>query len=591
MSLCSLRGNPLALTCLAGLSLASFAPVAQAQLRVGNWNVTNYSSGRANEFRTALFSAAPASGVLVPSLRFLPDVLLTQEIIDATGATNFLAVLNGAAAAGFTGAPTDWAMTTYVPTPIFPGSNPAHVMYYRTSKVTLLSQAGVPAPSTVKVLREGTTGSASTYGDTGSCADCPPRDTHRYQIRLVGYPVGNPGELYLYNGHFKAGSASADNARREAESSRLRADSNALPVSANFLIGADFNVQASTNSMYVRMIENGSNAAGRFIDPINTPGSWENGSSFDIVHTQEPSTQMDSRHDQILISPTLRNNSGIDYIGTAAAYSTSTWNDPNHSYRCWGNDGTSFNVPLKTTGNTMVGATIAQALITSASGLGHLPVFLDLRVPAKVNTPASIDFGTVDQNFVATVTITIRNGDALVAGSDPHFSRFSRDGTASGFESLSYTLAPSAGFTAIAGPFARTASLNAGDSRIITMDTSTTGVKAGTLTINSNAANGTSLVIPITGNVVAVALALCPGDIAFDDGALLPPFGPSGGTNNGLTEADYNAFFGGFFDALPYCDIIADDGISPIGSPGSSNNGTTEADYNFFFSIFFNGCP
>ncbi len=591
MPLFAPRRQSLAFACLAGLALTCLAPAANAQLRVANWNVTNYSSGRLNEFRTALFSAAPASGVLVPNLKFSPDIILAQEIVGSGGASAFLSLLNGAAAAGFTGAPTDWAMTPYVDTSVNPGSNPSHVMYYRTSKVDLLSQAGVPSPATIKILKVGTTGSASTYGDTGSCADCPPRDTHRYQIRLDGFPAGNAAELYLYQTHFKAGTASGDNTRRAAESDRIRADSNALPAGVNFLLGADMNVQASTNSMYVKLIENGSNAAGRFIDPISTPGTWENSSSYRIVHTQEPSTQMDSRHDQIVIGPTLRNNSGIDYIGTTAAYSTTTWNDPNHSYRCWGNDGSTFDAPLKTTGNTMVGATIAQALITSVSGGGHLPVYLDLRIPAKINAPASINFGTVDQNSVATVTITIRNGDALVSGSDPHFNRFSRDGGSSGFETLSYTLSPSAGFTTAAGPFTRTASVNAGDSRVITMNTSTTGIKTGTLTITSNAANTPSLVIPITGEVVAVVAALCPGDIAYDDGNLLPPFGPSTGTNNGLTEADYNAFFSGFFDAAAYCDIANDDG-SPLPPFGvlDTNNGTTEADYNLFFGVFFDGC-
>ncbi len=582
--------SPSTLLAVIGLSLSLASTAAQAQLRVANWNVTDYSSGRAVEFRNALFGTAPASGVLVPNLRFWPDIVLAQEIREATGAANFLAILNGAAAAGFTGAPTDWAMTPYVATPVNPGSNPPQVMYYRTSKVTLLSQAGVPAPSTVKVLRVGTTGSASTYGDTGSCADCPPRDTHRYQVRLVGYPSGVASELYLYSAHYKAGPDTSDQARRTPESDRLRADSNALPLNSNFLIGADFNVQSSSQAAYVNLLTSGSNAAGRFIDPISTPGSWENNNSFRFVHTQEPSTEMDSRHDQILIGPTLRAVGGLDYIGTTAAYSTTTWNDPNHSYRCWGNDGSTFDTVLKTTGNTMVGASIAASLIATVEGNGHLPVYLDLRVPAKINAPASINFGTVDQNSLATVTITIRNGDALVSGSDPHFSRFSRDGSSTGFETLSYTLSPSAGFTTPGGTFTRTANLSAGNSHVITMNTSTLGLKNGTLTIASNGVNSPSLLIPITGNVIAVVAALCPGDIAFDDGGLLPPFGPSGGTNNGLTEADYNAFFAGFFDAAAYCDIVADDG-SPIGSPGSANNGTTEADYNFFFSVFFDGCP
>ncbi len=89
-----------------------------------------------------------------------------------------------------------------------------------------------------------------------------------------------------------------------------------------------------------------------------------------------------------------------------------------------------------------------------------------------------------------------------------------------------------------------------------------------------------------------VALARCnPADIAYDNGDFLPPIGISGGTNNGVTEADYNVFFANFFDAGEICDIANDDGtpLPPFGDL-TTNNGTTEADYNLFFSIFFDGC-
>jgi len=83
-----------------------------------------------------------------------------------------------------------------------------------------------------------------------------------------------------------------------------------------------------------------------------------------------------------------------------------------------------------------------------------------------------------------------------------------------------------------------------------------------------------------------------PADIAFDDGSPLPPIGIPGGTNNGLTEGDYNLFFSNFFDAGLVCDIANDDGtpLPPFGLL-TTNNGTTEADYNLFFSVFFDGCP
>ncbi|CAN5801848.1 hypothetical protein BH11PLA1_BH11PLA1_13710 [soil metagenome] len=567
-----------AAACAAGLALLTCASTAHAQLRVADWNVTNYSSGRTSEFQTAIYATAPNG------LRFDPDILLAQEIVDATGRQNFLNLLNSAPSGH-----TDWAATPFVATPVNPSSNPSHVMFYRTTKVDLLTQP-VPAPNTVKVLREGTTGAASTYGDTGSCAVCPPRDTHRYLVRLKDYPAGSASELYLYTTHFKAGSAGSDQARRTPEADRLRADSNALPIGTNFLFGADFNIQNSNQTAYENLLVNGSNAAGRFIDPIITPGSWENNSAFRVVHTQEPASQMDSRHDQILIAPTLRNGSGMEYIGsTTLPYSTVTWNDPNHSYRCWGNDGTTYGTPIATASNTEVGPTIAAALITSVQGNGHLPVFLNLRVPARLAPLASAasdvllttrDFGTVQRNALATVEVVIRNGAPLVVGQDPHFARFSRDGTAAGFETLTYSLSASGDFSAPAGTFTRTAGPDAAaaDTRVITLDTASVGLKTGTLTITSNAANQPTILITLTGEVIGG----CVADIA-DDAGNAPPVG----SNNGVNEGDYNAFFNGFFTGAPYADIADDAGNAP---PLGSNNGVNEGDYNAFFNNFFLPC-
>ncbi|MBX9735391.1 MAG: hypothetical protein K2X32_00560, partial [Phycisphaerales bacterium] len=82
---------------------------------------------------------------------------------------------------------------------------------------------------------------------------------------------------------------------------------------------------------------------------------------------------------------------------------------------------------------------------------------------------------------------------------------------------------------------------------------------------------------------------LCPADIADDQGNPLP--GLPNVPNNGVTEGDYNAFFSGYFEALPYCDIADDQGNPiPPGAPGVPNNGVTEGDYNLFFSVYFTAC-
>ncbi|MBX9736028.1 MAG: cytochrome c family protein [Phycisphaerales bacterium] len=99
-------------------------------------------------------------------------------------------------------------------------------------------------------------------------------------------------------------------------------------------------------------------------------------------------------------------------------------------------------------------------------------------------------------------------------------------------------------------------------------------------------------VVKDSGSIVFAAPRCSPADIAYDDGAALPPLGVPGGTNNGVTEGDYNLFFSVFFDAGAVCDIANDDG-SPLPPFGllATNNGTTEADYNLFFSVYFDGCP
>jgi hypothetical protein len=86
-----------------------------------------------------------------------------------------------------------------------------------------------------------------------------------------------------------------------------------------------------------------------------------------------------------------------------------------------------------------------------------------------------------------------------------------------------------------------------------------------------------------------LTVIFCPADIADDQGTPLP--GNPGVPNNGVTEGDYNAFFGGYFDALAYCDIADDQGTPLPGNPDVPNNGVTEGDYNCFFARYFDGCP
>jgi hypothetical protein len=90
---------------------------------------------------------------------------------------------------------------------------------------------------------------------------------------------------------------------------------------------------------------------------------------------------------------------------------------------------------------------------------------------------------------------------------------------------------------------------------------------------------------------VAQSLRCSPADIADDAGNPLP----SGLSNSGVNEGDYNAFFSaeGFFAGGPVADIAFDDGepLPPFGQSQAANNGVNEGDYNAFFNHLFLPCP
>ena len=480
-------------------AVVALASTGHAQVRIAQWNITNWQasnvSARGAAFQSALYGVNAANG-----LQFAPDLLIAEEIIQGgTGATSahqttgqanvnaFLNLLNTAS-----GSPGDWAAAPYVAN----GGDTGNALFYRTSKITWLETLALTQ-------------------NTGTGTNQAPRDTQRWRVRVYGY-AGAPAELYLYGAHFKAGDTSADQVRRNPEALRIRADANALPANAGgFLIGADTNMQASSQLAYQYMIaydaasgDVRSSIAGQFNDPINSPGSWNNNAAFQFIHTQEPATQMDDRHDQLLVSGSLVDLQGLSYIFARTTvtpsnpfgipgFSASTWNDPAHTYRCWGNDGGHYNSTIVSGGaNGQVGLTIANDLITTVAGNGHLPVYLDMQVPAKLGAPSgTIDFGTVAINSAAIRTLQITNAADV--------ARFSKPGSGYGIDALSYGLAATSGFGVAAGPFERTATgapVQA-NTHTISMDTAASGPMSGTLTISCDDPDNPIRVIQLVGLV------------------------------------------------------------------------------------------
>lgn len=449
----------------------TLAQPALAQLRVVAWNISNYGGGRTAQIHDSVYAVFEGRSMA-------PDAFLLQEFTSQSAVDQFVAALNSAP-----GSPGDWAAAPFVN-----GPDTDSAFAYRASKVQLLA--------TVVVAE-------------GGVAPNHPRHIMRYDVRPVGYDSPD-ATIACYSTHMKSGTASTDLQRRLLEAQRIRADAAALPEGWSFMVGGDFNIQTSSQAAYQELIGAHSAGMGRFFDPISTPGSWNNNGAFRFVHTQDPvgAGGMDDRHDQILLSSSLIEPRGLAYIGTISqttglpvAYSTTTWNDPNHSYRSWGNDGTTFDQALAVAGNTMVGPVIAQALKDICAGAGHLPVFLDLRVPAEIDATEAIDFGVVEQFASASAILHVANaGDVALW-------------TGGGVSDLHYSIESPAGFSAPEGPFVEPPGGGA-NAHTVTMDTSKPGHIAGAMLVYSDAPDEPVRVVMLSGFVKAPVS--CPGDANGD---------------------------------------------------------------------------
>jgi hypothetical protein len=150
----------------------------------------------------------------------------------------------------------------------------------------------------------------------------------------------------------------------------------------------------------------------------------------------------------------------------------------------------------------MVGPTIAQAIIdASTTAGGHLPILLDLRTPGELAASlATINFGTVQQGSGQNRSFNIFNDvDTTIW-------------TANGIADLLYSMSASAGFSVPAGTFSDLAGGGV-NGHLVTLDTSTLGVKTGTLSLFTDGVltrtiNLSATVVPEPGALATISL-LC----------------------------------------------------------------------------------
>lgn len=413
--------------------VGTLAPAASA-LRILNYNLTNYpgSSGtlRDPSFRTIIGPLAP-------------DVVVSQEMISQAGVTEFLnSVLN-------TLEPGQWAAA-----PFLDGNDTDNALFYRTSKVQFLNGwAWYPNPSYLL------------------------RYVNVYRLKPVGYTSAG-AEFRLYSCHLKA--SSGEEAARLLEAIGIRDSMNAMPTGTHAILTGDFNIYTSTEPAFQKFLESQADNDGRLYDPLNAIGTWNN-ASFAAIHTQCPCATcpsgfgfagggLDDRFDMFLPTYNWNNGEGYEIILS--------------TYKPVGNDGQHYNKDINATPVIPEGDAYADALWYSSD---HLPVRIDIKIPAKITVASSLPFGTVIVGASAAQLLNVQNGAV-----DPA-------------DDLDYSFAAPSGFTAPGGSFSLLPSVS--QNHTITMLTATAGIKAGNLTVTSDAPDNPTKTVSLSGTVLNHAVA------------------------------------------------------------------------------------
>lgn len=498
-----------------GFSIGLLTPLPAEAIKVLDYNILNYpaASGalREDEFRTIMTAIHP-------------DILVVQEVTGATSA-GMNQFLNNVLNVAYPG--------EYAVGPWFNGPDTNNALFYRTSAITFVSADTIQTE--LRAIAE-------------------------YVVRPAGYSA-TAAQLRVYSMHLKASQGTAEEAQRLREATVLRNYTNTLPAGTHFIYAGDFNVYTSTEDGYQKLIGSEADNDGRAFDPINTPGSWHDNGAFAPIHTQSPKTAsnpyggatggMDDRFDFQLISAALQDGEGLSYV--------------TDTYKCYGNDGQHFNLAINAAPTIPEGATMANALHEASD---HMPLVMEVQVPARVNVVASLNLGTVIVGGVASANLAVSN--SAVAPADE----------------LSYSFAAApVGFTAPGGSFAANAGAPA-NNHSIGMTTGSAGMKNGNLTLNSDDVDTPAKVIALSGTVLNHAVpsvaANPPATADTVDFGSMPP----GGFND-IDIAVHNAGYGSLQALLNVynASVTGPDAsrFSIVGGFSAGNVGALPAEYSLHF--------
>jgi hypothetical protein len=440
------RVRRLAGACCAAALAASVTAAPSHALRIVDWNILNYpgASGATRDpyYRTVL---TPLGA----------DVLVTEEMTSQAGVTEFLNSLN-------TMEPGQWAAAPFVD-----GNDTDAGLFYKPAKVNFIGQRSF-YPNAANLLRL----------------------VHMYRIKPVSY-AADAAEIDLYAVHLKA--SMGFESQRLAEATGIRDTMNALAPGTNAMVLGDYNMYTGAEPAMTKLLESETNNHGRLYDPLGLQGiQWQDNTSIPTAWTQSTCKTgdtgcasgaatggLDDRFDLILPTYALKDGVGIELIAG--------------SYVSVGNDGLHHNNSIQDPPTIPEGSAYAAALHSVSD---HLPVRVDLQLPSKISTAASLAFGTVIVGGPASQNLSISNPATVPA------------------DGLDYSFTAPAGFGAPAGSFAEAAGA-APAVHAITMSTGASGNLSGNLSIASDDPDHPITLVGLSGTVLDHAQASLDSSISL----------------------------------------------------------------------------
>lgn len=309
-----------------------FQVKGQDTITVMSYNILNYPASNLSKADT-----------LKPIIQYIkPDIFMITELTSSSGATT---ILNDALNVG--------TINYYQKATYFNGPDTDNMLYYNADKLVLYSQYEIS--TTLRNISE-----YVLYYDE-------PNITAQSDTVFI----------HCYMAHLKASTGAANEQQRNQEAVTLKNYLDSKSNLENVIVGGDFNLYTSTEAAY-NTILNGGNVT--LLDPINTPGAWNNNSSFANVHTQSTRSGslgdggsfggMDDRFDFIFFNNDLPTGAnGLTYV-------------PN-SYEALGNDGNHFNKSINASPtNTSAPSNVIDALYYMSD---HLPIIIKTYVAANVS--------------------------------------------------------------------------------------------------------------------------------------------------------------------------------------------------------------